>query len=290
MILVGTSGFSYLDWTGVFYPPGTGRPEMLPYYATRFSLVELDYTYYQMPNARTMAAMAAKTPPAFTFCVKAYKELTHRRDLLADELTRLADAFRHALEPLQEAGKLGCVLAQFPWSFRATPESLEFIAALQASLPGLPMVIEFRNVEWVKKETFVFLRDFGLGFCCVDEPRLRGLFPPLALATNTIGYIRFHGRNAAKWWRHEEAWERYDYDYSQAELAEWIPRIRKVSARTERTFVLMNNCHAGYAVQNALRLQAMLQDESLAGDHGADAGGAGAANAGVFHEEQRSWL
>ena len=264
VILVGTSGFSYADWVGVFYPSGTPRGSMLSYYATLYPLVELDFTYYQMPNARTIATLGNKTGPDFTFCVKAFKDLTHHPDLTSVELARLADEFRFALSPLLDAGKLGCVLAQFPWSFRATPENMEYIAALQTALEGLALVIEFRNAEWIKRETLVFLHDFELGFCCVDEPQLRGLLPPLALATSKIGYIRFHGRNAAKWWKHEEAWERYDYNYSQAELAEWVPRIRAVSAKTERTYVLMNNCHAGHAAQNARLLQALLAEEMSA--------------------------
>ncbi|MGE5598853.1 MAG: DUF72 domain-containing protein, partial [Bacteroidota bacterium] len=219
--------------------------------------------YYRMPAARTMAAMAARTPPGFVFCVKAYQELTHRRDLAAGELQRLADEFRQALAPLQDAGKLGCVLAQFPWGFKAFPENLEFIAALRQVLPGVPLVIEFRNAEWVKKETFLFLRDFDLGFCCVDEPSLRGLFPPIAVATSSIGYIRFHGRNAAKWWRHKEPWERYDYLYSPEELRAWVPKIRTVAGSTAQTYVLMNNCHAGHAAVNARMLQTILAEEGL---------------------------
>ena len=260
-ILVGTSGFSYPDWTGVFYPGGTDRREMLSYYTRHFSLVELDFTYYQMPNVRTMAGLAGKAPPGFLFCVKAFKDLTHRRGLTGLELRKLAADFRSALEPMQDGEKLGCVLAQFPWSFKAVPENSEFLAALRSVLPDLPLVIEFRNVDWVRDETFQMLRDFDLGFCCVDEPRLRGLFPPLALATNGLGYIRFHGRNAAKWWQHEEAWERYDYNYAEGELKEWVPRIREVARATTQTFVLMNNCHAGYAAQNALQLQALLAGE-----------------------------
>ncbi|MGE5529420.1 MAG: DUF72 domain-containing protein [Patescibacteria group bacterium] len=261
MILVGTSGFSYADWVGPFYPPGTRREEMLPYYAARFPLVELDFTYYRMPSARALAGMAAKTPGGFLFCVKTHQDLTHRRDITKSELAALAAQFIKGITPLCEAGKLGCILAQFPWAFKSTSENFEYLAALQAHLAGLPVVVEFRNAEWVKDETFSFLRDFGLGFCCVDEPRLRGLFPPLAVATSEIGYLRFHGRNAAKWWRHEYAWERYDYDYSQAELEEWLPKMEDLNRNTTRTFVLMNNCHAGHAVRNALRLQALLAGE-----------------------------
>lgn len=258
MVRVGTSGFSYPDWRGSFYPPELKKEEMFDFYRKHFSLVELDFSYYQMPSERTMAGLAGKAPPGFLFAVKAYKDLTHRRDLTGAELTECAKRFRAGLQPLLAQDKLGCVLAQFPWSYKATSENFEFLAALREELSDLPLVVEFRNLEWVREETFSFLRDFKLGFCCVDEPRLPGLFPPIALATSDLGYVRFHGRNAAKWWRHEEAWERYDYEYSQAELEEWLPRIRRLSEETTQTFVLMNNCHAGQAARNALQLLALL--------------------------------
>ncbi|NLG85259.1 MAG: DUF72 domain-containing protein [Firmicutes bacterium] len=260
MIRVGTSGFHYADWYGVFYPPGLDRQEMLSFYARHFDLVELDFTFYQMPVARTLAAMAARTPSGFLFSLKLHRELTHRHDLTGSELDRLAGEFREALTPLREAGKLACILAQFPWSFRPSPESTEFLAVLREALAGLPLVIEFRAAEWVREETFSFLRHFDLGFCAVDEPRLPGLFPPIVRATTELGYVRFHGRNAAKWWQHTKSGERYDYLYSDAELAEWVPRLRELERQTSSTLVLMNNCHAGHAVRNALRLRAMLAE------------------------------
>ena len=257
-VLVGTCGFSYADWTGVFYPIGIDRAAMLSYYARHFPAVELDYTYYAMPAARTLAAMAARTPAEFLFCVKAYRDMTHRGDLPAGELARLGDQFRKALDPLTSRGRLGCVLVQYPWSFKPSGRSLEAILEIESALADLPVVVEFRNVEWIKKETFLFLHEQGLGFCAVDEPRLPGLLPPLALATSEIGYLRFHGRNAAKWWNHAESAERYSYDYSDEELAEWVPKILELGGKTKRTFVMLNNHHMGFAVRNALRLQSML--------------------------------
>ena len=262
MIRVGTSGFHYADWYGVFYPPDLDRQEMLTYYARHFDLVELDYTYYQMPNARSLAAMAAKTPPGFLFALKLYREFTHRPDLTGRELDRLAGEFKEALAPLREAGKLACLLAQFPWRFRPKAENTEYLAVLREVLADLPLVIEFRTADWVRKEIFDFLTDFNLGFCVVDEPRLPGLLPPVVRATSDLGYVRFHGRNAAKWWQHNAAGERYDYLYSEEELAEWVPRLRELERQTSSTFVFMNNCHAGHAVRNALLLKTMLSGNS----------------------------
>lgn len=258
MIRIGTSGFSFPDWVGPFYPAGTSQREMFTYYVKQFPMVELDFTYYRMPALSTMASLEARSPRGFQFCIKAHKEMTH--ELPADPAARAETfgRFLSALQPMMASGKLGCILSQFPWSFKNTPQNRDYLAFTRESFKELPVVIEFRNRDWVSDETFDWLRRLGLSFCCVDEPRLRGLFPPLAVATGDIGYIRFHGRNAAKWWSHDHPGERYDYLYSSAELEEWLPKIRSVARDTRQTFVLFNNCHAGQAARNARMLAQML--------------------------------
>lgn len=260
-LLVGTSGFSYPDWRGPFYPENLPKAAMLSYYANFFSQVELDFTYYQMPGKRSIEGLERKTPKDFLFCVKAHKSMTHEffRDRARDR-----ENFRYfveALEPFLLNGKLGCILTQFPWGFKYNSANLEYLEFVREELVGLPVVVEFRNIEWLRKEVFYLLHEKEFGYCCVDEPKLKGLLPPLALATSNLGYVRFHGRNAAKWWRPDEPGERYNYLYSREELLEWAPRIRKLVGKTESTFVLMNNCHAGHAVINARMLQEILSEE-----------------------------
>ncbi|MFZ5924533.1 MAG: DUF72 domain-containing protein [Bacillota bacterium] len=260
MVLVGTAGFSYSDWRGVFYPERVKDSDMLAFYAGRFPCVELDFTYYRMPGARAMEGLARKVPEGFEFCVKANKAMTHELGA-PGEAPENEDAFRafaEALRPMTSRGSLGCVLAQFPWGFKKTGGSIDYLRRFKALLPEMPIVVEFRNREWIAPETFELLRSEGMGFCCVDEPRLRSLVPPVAEATSDIAYVRFHGRNAEKWWKHEHAWERYNYLYSEAELAEWVPKIRALDARVAKTYVLFNNCHAGQAAENARMLELML--------------------------------
>jgi len=120
------------------------------------------------------------------------------------------------------------------------------------------VVVEFRNMEWIKPQVFDLLRQLSLGFCCVDQPRLRGLIPPIAEVTGPVAYVRFHGRNAAKWWRHDEAWERYDYSYTTEELAEWVPRIKSLDEQAEQTFAFANNHWQGQAVDTARQLKMLL--------------------------------
>lgn len=254
-ILIGTSGFSYDDWRGHFYPPGIQKREMLPYYAESFQTVEVNSTYYALPHPATFVQMSAKVPPDFQFAVKAHKEMTHSGGELNHEAFV---TFRRALEPLIEQGQLGCVLAQFPWSFKPEPENRAYLEAFRSELPDVPVVVEFRNSGWVSDETLALLRELDLGFCCVDEPRLHGLMPRVALATSRIGYVRFHGRNAKKWWKHEQAYERYDYLYAEDELREWISKIEQLAESTDRLFVFFNNHYEGKAGENARMLAGLL--------------------------------
>jgi uncharacterized protein YecE (DUF72 family) len=124
-----------------------------------------------------------------------------------------------------------------------------------------PVFVEFRHDSWACDETFAELRELGLGFCAVDEPRLRGLFPAIVRETNGIGYVRFHGRNAKSWWG-KGGGDRYNYDYPDSELREWIAVIRDLESVTTDTYLFFNNCHAGRAAHNAKRMEELLELES----------------------------
>lgn len=254
MVYLGTSGFSYKDWTGVFYPAGMQQRDWLSYYAREFNTCEINSTYYAIPSAAVLKSMADKTGEDFMFAIKANQEMTHQRQ----DSSVICQAFRQALEPLVVAGKLGCILAQFPYSFDYTSQNWEYLAQLKKHLAGLPLVIEFRNARWLKVDVFQWLRQHDIGFCCVDEPQLPNLLPPIAEATSNIGYVRFHGRNKDKWWQHEQAYERYDYTYQPAELNEWIPKIKKLSGLTEKMFVFANNHWKGQSIDTIRQLKMML--------------------------------
>jgi uncharacterized protein YecE (DUF72 family) len=253
-ILIGTSGFSYDDWKGYFYPADLKRGEMLSFYARRFRTVEINSSYYRVPSPTTMFQMVAKVPPAFEFVLKAHRDMTHSEQFQPEAFA----PFREALEPVQEAGMLGCVLAQFPWSFKRTPENQEYLRQVREELPDVPVVVEFRNAGWVEQETYDLLRSLDFGFCCVDEPRLKGLMPPVVAATSPVGYVRFHGRNAKQWWKHEQSYERYNYLYSQEELQQWVPRVEQLAAETEKTYLFFNNHYQGKAGHNARQMAELL--------------------------------
>ena len=254
MIYLGTSGYSYPDWVGPVYPPGTAKSDYLRHYAERFGAVEVNFTYYRMPTRATLAAMADKAEGRVKFAVKLTDVFTHARTARQAEVVE----FLRAVEPLADRAVLGCLLAQFPWSFRPSEEARDHIRRLAADFSAHPLVIEVRNRAWVSMDFFAMLKEIGAGFCCVDEPQVQGLLPPLEVVTSPVAYLRFHGRNAAKWWKHERPEERYDYRYSRDELAPWIPRIRRMQKAASEVYVFFNNHFEGKAVANAAERSAML--------------------------------
>jgi uncharacterized protein YecE (DUF72 family) len=255
-VYVGTAGFSYADWKGPFYPPDTRQSAMLEEYARHFPVVEINSTYYAIPEPERVNAMARRTPASFLFNVKANKEMTHE----IGDGSKVFEDFRRALRPLEDHGKLGCVLAQFPWAFKRSRENQDYLRKLARRLDGLDVVVEFRNDQWDSDETLDLLSSAGLGYCCVDEPRLKGLPAPRVALTSGVGYLRMHGRNADNWWaKGRESWERYDYLYSEEELAEWLSGVENLSENSDRVYVIFNNHYKGQAPANAHTFEQMLR-------------------------------
>jgi uncharacterized protein YecE (DUF72 family) len=252
LIRLGTSGFSYDDWIGPVYPRDMPRIQWLPYYATMFNTVELNVTYYRVPSWKVVKGWVERTPAEFLFTVKAHRSLTHERE------EPDFGQFQAGITPLIEAGKLACILVQFPHSFRPNPENRDYLGTVREGLADLSLVIEFRNSDWVTEATFALLESLDLGFCCVDEPDLKGLMPSIVRATGPVAYVRFHGRNAAHWWQHEHAWERYDYTYDESELAEWIPKLRALDSAAPLTLVYANNHYRGQSVDTLRKLESLL--------------------------------
>lgn len=252
MIYLGTSGWSYDDWVGPVYPQDLSKGAWLAYIAEQVDALEVNVTYYRIPDERMVAGWASRTPDDFLFAVKANRTITHERD------DPDFGAFAASLDPLVEAGKLACVLAQFPYSFHVERASVDYLKRLRQGLPDLALVIEFRNRGWVRDETFELLRELEFGYCAVDQPRFDSLMPPIAEATGPVGYVRFHGRNYDKWWQHDHAWERYDYSYSEDELREWVPKLRELEDATELTLAFANNHYRGQSLDTIKTLRRLL--------------------------------
>jgi len=294
-ILIGTS--SWTDPTlvkdGHFYPPDAKSADArLRFYASQFPLVEVDSTYYFPPSEKNSVLWIERTPPEFTFNIKAYSLLTNHptkrdslykdlqeqaptdkrniyRDQLPDEVVdEVWQRFRDALMPLHSAGKLGAVLFQFPQWFVISRKSKAYIEECKARLPDYRVAVEFRHKSWMEErnveETLSFLEEHDLPYVCVDMPQgFESSVPPIAAATaKDLAMVRFHGRNKAAWEvKGQTAAERFKYDYPREELAEWAPRVEALAAETRETHVLMNNCYQDFAVRSARELGDLLDLE-----------------------------
>ncbi len=255
-VLVGTSGYSFRDWVGPYYPQGIKSGDMLPFYAEEFDTVEVNYTYYRMPTEKTTAGMVRKTPEGFRFFVKAHKSATHERDLAG------TGEFLAALAPMRSEGRLSGVLFQFPQSFKNTAENRKYLKAVSEAFgDDIPLAVEFRDRSWDSEAVYSYLEETGLNFVAVDEPEVSTLFPRVARATGGVGYLRLHSRDGGKWYKGGAA--RYDYLYSEAELREWLPGLREMAAKARTLFVYFNNCHAAQAVRNARRMKELLSQTRL---------------------------
>lgn len=255
-ILVGTSGFSFDDWIGEVYPENIKKQDMLTYYEKilGFTALEVNYTYYALPSRKTMESFVRKTSDSFAFAVKAYKGITHERD----ETTRAQfKIFKEGISPLGK--NLRALLFQFPYAFVPTQENKDYLKILKDEFQDYKSVVEFRNVRWLEGRHADILSELSFGFCIVDEPQLKGLFPFRPVLTSETGYFRFHGRNKA--WFREPVEVRYNYLYTEKELRKFVEPIQDIGRKAETTFVFFNNCHLGKAVKNAHMMKGFLSEK-----------------------------
>jgi uncharacterized protein YecE (DUF72 family) len=257
-IRVGTSGWSYDDWHGPFYPEKVpSRFDRLAYLAGFFDCVEVNSSFYRPPSPRAAASWLRRTPEGFTFTFKLHQRFTHERETPWTPEER--DTYLRGVEPVREAGRLGAVLVQFPWSFRCDEDALRHLEAIRGDFGHLPLVVEVRHVTWTNEAATAFLQERGLGWANIDQPQSRGGVPPMSLVTSPVGYVRLHGRNRQAWFNPKAGRDaKYDYLYREDELEVWIDRIRDIARRSEQTFVFTNNHYRGQAPANALQILSRL--------------------------------
>ncbi len=262
-LLVGTSGYSYTEWVDAgFYPPGTRAADMLGIYAKRFSVTELNYTWYQMPKAAAVERMCEKAPEGFRFTAKLTRTLTHEIDPHAwrSEAAR----YREGIAPLLQARRLEAVLVQLSPGFHRSTDNRRYLAALLDELAGLPVAVEFRHASWAADRVFDELSRRRVALAAVDAPGLPGLFPATDVVTNPdFFYVRFHGRNI-RGWRSGNMQKQFDYDYTETELKGWVAqRIGKMAEATQKGLIFFNNHVRGQAPRNAAMLSEMLASRGL---------------------------
>jgi uncharacterized protein YecE (DUF72 family) len=279
---------------GVFYPKGISTAEeRLRYYASQFPMVEVDATYYALPNKRTSETWAERTPKDFVFDVKAHALMTgqptevtrlpkaikeelpgelkekkriYRKDMPGELLDAVYAQFREALQPLTDADKLGAIFVQFPkWVFPSN-EARELILETRERL-GLTIAVEFRSGSWFNEKnaerTVRFLQDNKIPYVAVDEPQgFKSSVPPVVVPTSDdLAVFRFHGRNSDNWEKKDiPPSERFRYLYDEDELADWTPKIAAVAKGAKQTHVVYNNCFSNYGTTNAREAAKLLAE------------------------------
>jgi uncharacterized protein YecE (DUF72 family) len=262
-IHVGPAGWSYLDWNGIAYPRTRPRGFHEPEYLARFfDVIEINTSFYQPVRAETARSWAAQVGghPEFQFTAKLWRRFTHDRDAGRDE----ERAVKAGLNPLAEAGKLGALLLQFPWSFKWTKENREYLGALVMQFLEYRLVLEVRHSSWNAPEAFDLLGELGVGFCNIDQPIIGRSLAPTSETIGPVGYVRLHGRNYNQWFAHSEPHERYNYLYRLDELEPWVERAQRVAERAESTFVITNNHFEAKGVANALEIKALIAGKPVA--------------------------
>ena len=275
---IGTCGYSYPGeppngWNGVFYPKyGRKRVDPLEFYANYFNAVEINSTFYRPAGAAMARAWVDKTPAGFVFTVKAWQKFTHSTKL-GDGASGAAERwapfdradveyFSAGVAPLVEAGRLGGLLFQYPAGFVRNQENAERLEAALAAFDFCPKVVELRHRSWSdqRAQTDALLARFRTSWAFIDEPKFPMSVKQELAATDELTYLRLHGRNAEKWWRHQEAWERYDYFYRAENIHRLADRLQQLAGKSPRTkfYVFFNNHARGQAVANGLMLQAAL--------------------------------
>ena len=287
-IRVGTAGWT--DKTLIdagWYPADAGNPEKrLRYYATQFSLVEVDSAYYALPAEQTAQAWAERTPDHFTFNVKAFslftqhptpvkalpvdlreaaakagKDRVYLKDIDPDVTGQAWDRFLAALAPLRAAGKLGAILLQFPPWFPIGRANKQYILDCAQRVAPDRVCVEFRNHTWMtednQKETLEFLSAHDLPYVCVDMPQgYSNSIPPVVAATSDLAVLRMHGHSDK--WESKDIQERFGYRYDDKELKKWAGNVKRLAEDAAETHVVFNNCYRDYAQVNAKQLEALV--------------------------------
>jgi uncharacterized protein YecE (DUF72 family) len=275
-IRVGTAGWSYKDWEGVFYPPGAsrGKRHALELVAQCFDVVEIDTSFYghiRPELARLWSRKVSAVNPRFQFTAKLHRSFTHSPLAVmgptsaatikpTDEDERLA---REGLDALASEGRLGALLIQFPVSFKNTSLNREYLETLLRQFIEFPRVVEVRHSSWDNAETVSYFEQKNVSFCNIDQPQIGRSLEPTEHVTAPVGYVRLHGRNYDQWFEGERSEERYNYLYSAPELAGWSEKIERIAKKAKVTYVVANNHFEAKAGVNALELKHMITSQRV---------------------------
>jgi uncharacterized protein YecE (DUF72 family) len=262
---VGTAGWSYEDWDGIVYPVRKGRGfHALPYLADLINIVEVNSTFYRPADPAMVRSWLKKIAnhPDFLLSLKLYQAFTHARE----GFTRKdVDAVKTAADLVRLQGRLAALLVQFPWSFRNSPENVDYLQRLLTLFDGYPLAVEVRHASWDTPAFYGLLGENQVAFCNIDQPLFDDSIKPSAVSTTPhFAYVRLHGRNYKNWFREDVGRnDRYDYLYAKDELEDWVTRIKELGQKSSKVYVITNNHYRGQAMANALQIRNMITGEKV---------------------------
>ena len=261
MIRIGPAGWDYQDWQGVVYPPRVQGTDRLTFLTQFFPVIEINVTFYRPISAtlarRWVEAVAAR--PDFRFTAKLFRGFTHERTTAP---WQEEPAVKSGLAALLEAGRLGALLAQFPYSFHNTAENRGYLLTVRERFQDYPLAIEVRHRSWQLPAVRQFLADHNLSFCNIDQPQISYALGETDWVSGPLAYLRLHGRNRENWFaKTDDAGARYDYLYSSQEMDDLAERARKLTSQASETFLIFNNHPHGQGVANALEMLERLTDQ-----------------------------
>jgi len=250
-VWIGTSGYSYPDWVGSFYPAGMRSQRMLGHYVQHFPVVELNFTFYRPPTPAMLAKLADQVPAGFQFLVKLPQTISHEeRD--ADLLS-----FRQSVEEMRRRGCLQGVLCQLPQASHYTRRRLDWLAGLGRELGDCGLAVEFRHRSWARPDVAPWLAERRIDLVAVDAPAIAALYPSGLVHSTERLYVRLHSRNAGNWYLSDK--DRYDYDYDDAALGEWVEAVMSRAGQVQEARLLFNNCRQARAAWNARRIMILFE-------------------------------
>lgn len=259
-IYIGPAGWIYKDWEGRVYPsPQEKGFDPLAYMADYFNVVEINSSFYRPPSANSAAKWVDRISdrPDFLFTYKLWQGYTHNRDNFPD--SQAEQAVKSSLDVLQQRGRLGALLIQFPWSFKNTPENLAWLERVIATFQEYLPVVEVRHGSWNTPAFFEFLVSKGATFANIDQPIIGQSIGLTAIASRQMAYLRLHGRNIKNWF----APNRYDYYYQEEELASIRQVVEQMISESQRSFIIFNNHFRGQGIANALQMMYLLSDSKV---------------------------
>jgi uncharacterized protein YecE (DUF72 family) len=267
-VRIGVCSFADEGLLKHWYPRGVSTPATrLAYYGERFDTTEVDSPFYHLPDPAVTGRWAQRTPPEFVFHVKAHRTMTHHEEA---EQEQAFSEFRASLEPLELSGKLRGVLLQYHPSFKKSDEAKAELSRVRGLLDPLVPLIEFRHRSWLqgmeRDDTLAFLEREGLAVVSVDAPptRASNVLPTFAAATHPLAYVRFHGRNVKTWnIKAEKSSERFNWMYSEEELAEWVERIERLTEDADEVYAMFNNNRDDFAPRSATILRGLLDGAGI---------------------------